>query len=1410
MVKRVITAAAMTTHVLPPLLLLVASFTLPSWGQVVLELALASGSIEPNAGSNVTLSCRGRGDLLQWRHGHHNITLVPHPTSRPNEDRWHVEIVKEKPRAIRSNLTIMHVTLRDSGHYHCQITKTNRDKVAEDNITLHVQASPVLREARNTTVRAGHKAQLSCTFSAAPAPEVNWLRGKVMLDKIKDYTIRSKQESGLHLSDLLIDNVTLKDNGTYKCVASNSKGPGDRPGEPILIVQDLPEVNLTLVRAIGTSQIQMEWAVVDNNSPVQQTKILIAAGDADFGEPSLLAGDQQDIILEDVGSAGQDVRVKILVANEIGEAESEEEIVTLLSEEPSFVPVASPKGSGQNSFTVGWTQPREEARDLVGRFHLFLQEPESGDTQELFLPVTAVDHMFTNLKPATEYTFQVAACKDVFPEKEKDCGKYSQPVRGKTMNGMPGVISDLLVKCKQNLHTNTNTVHIHWRPPITSNGVIDHYKIELKGSASYINEEGQRQFDNTEHKQNVAGSLRNYTFHGALPNTNYTVKVYAGIRRQYSSPMNAVCSMPVSTPHPTHIKKWWLYHHDGRIVLRLPTPHVTERNGTICCHRVVVMKLENGASLEMLPDPSKIPLSTYEEVHSSPSSTGAYVAEAFSGWHIKDKYLLLGDGKVAGNWSWGCSSCLGSPTGDPTPSHSTDNHPTTAPLTRGNRRDLLSLQKVPPLVDGVLSSEANYTGFVIMSVPAKEGKLLTTYTDYLPIIQPKEEVRTYDPDPSSSISEMQIIYVAAGLFTFLLLLTFTLCSLLCFYRRRNKHLEEEEVAESLSGSLGRIFRSLRRSHTLMSQPAVDVKPIPRDELVPQYIEKLKDSELGFRREYEALPEKFYDRTSRASDMIENAPKNRYPDIKAYDQTRVKLSQINGAIGSDYINANYVLGYKERKKFICAQGPMETTVDDFWRMTVEQGCGVVVMLTNLEETGKVKCVKYWPEAGQPKTFGNITIYLVKEKAYSDFMVRTLRAEWGEGDDLHTHEVRQYHYLLWKDFIAPEHPTGVLSFLRRINEAYSHEQGSLLVHCSAGVGRTGTLVALDSLVMELDEEGQASIFNVICDLRHQRNFLVQSLKQYVFIHRALMEYAQFGNTELTIAQLKEMYSNHTHHDSMDDASPLEKEFERLGKVVEDRKPFAIATSEENKPKNRYDYVLPYDSNRVILAPLSTRPSSTYINASFVTGYDLAESFIVTQDPMENTVADFWRMVFDQEVNTIVMLSEVRHEQLGSGEQCCNKYWPDDEETYEHICVKLVSSESYPKYSCRSFLLTNTKNSDVLTVTHFHYIGWSGLLGEVPLVTHGIMEIITRVQTHTDATLSSAAPTLVHCSGGGDRSSVYVCLNNCLRHLRREGRVDVFQTSRRIRALRQFQLQEFAQYEFCYKALVEFIDSKGLENL
>ncbi len=116
------------------------------------------------------------------------------------------------------------------------------------------------------------------------------------------------------------------------------------------------------------------------------------------------------------------------------------------------------------------------------------------------------------------------------------------------------------------------------------------------------------------------------------------------------------------------------------------------------------------------------------------------------------------------------------------------------------------------------------------------------------------------------------------------------------------------------------------------------------------------------------------------------------------------------------------------------------------------------------------------------------------------------------------VFQYHYLVWKDFQAPEHATGILRFLRRLNEDYSTDRGPILIHCSAGVGRTGTLVAIDHLIQQVEEEGSVSVLNTVCDLRHQRNFLVQSRRQYIFVYRTLMEWVQFGNTGIAVADFQ----------------------------------------------------------------------------------------------------------------------------------------------------------------------------------------------------------------------------------------------------------------------------------------------------
>lgn len=292
-----------------------------------------------------------------------------------------------------------------------------------------------------------------------------------------------------------------------------------------------------------------------------------------------------------------------------------------------------------------------------------------------------------------------------------------------------------------------------------------------------------------------------------------------------------------------------------------------------------------------------------------------------------------------------------------------------------------------------------------------------------------------------------------------------------------------------------LCRSLRGRHRLVSVNPPDMNSIPSSELATIYLEKHRDSDYGFQREFELLPDRFNDRTTRASDARENIYKNRYPDIKAYDQTRVKLAQVDSIAGSDYINANFVIGYKERKKFICAQGPMDNTVCDFWRMIWEQHLELILMLTNLEEYSKTKCAKYWPEKTEgEKIYGDFTVSHVEETRYSDYIIRKLSISKNGGRDKEDRIVTQYHYLVWKDFMAPEHPHGIIKFIKRVNEAYSLEKGSILVHCSAGVGRTGTLVALDSLLQQLNEEKQVAIFNTIVDLRHQRNFLVQSLVSF----------------------------------------------------------------------------------------------------------------------------------------------------------------------------------------------------------------------------------------------------------------------------------------------------------------------------
>jgi len=301
-----------------------------------------------------------------------------------------------------------------------------------------------------------------------------------------------------------------------------------------------------------------------------------------------------------------------------------------------------------------------------------------------------------------------------------------------------------------------------------------------------------------------------------------------------------------------------------------------------------------------------------------------------------------------------------------------------------------------------------------------------------------------------------------------------------------------------------------------------------------------------------------------------------------------------------------------------------------------------------------------------------------------------------------------------------------------------------------------------------------------------------KQYMFVYRAIMEHAQFGDTEEDASKIKKRYADLT-------AKGMEEEFQRLGNIVDDRKALSVGTNEDNKLKNQCSTVIPFDRNRVILTPDAMRPHSTYINASFIEGYHNDESFIITQDPMPSTAEDFWRMVTEHSVSTMVMLSGDR----------AWKYWRDggeggeregDSVTFGALKVKLTGKEKLPSYVKREFSVLNSKVEEEVGLTHFEYSAWTGEGSEdTPSSTHGLLDLVE----HATASHGHGGPIAVHCRRGSDRSSVYVALSCLALQIKNESRADVFSVVRKLRSQRQGMVQSEAQYKFIYRAISDYVD-------
>nr|XP_057917303.1 receptor-type tyrosine-protein phosphatase mu-like isoform X5 [Doryrhamphus excisus] len=611
-----------------------------------------------------------------------------------------------------------------------------------------------------------------------------------------------------------------------------------------------------------------------------------------------------------------------------------------------------------------------------------------------------------------------------------------------------------------------------------------------------------------------------------------------------------------------------------------------------------------------------------------------------------------------------------------------------------------------------------------------------------------------------------------------------------------------DEGQNMSSDTSSLVQS--HTHSLRKREAVD-PPYQSGQLHPairvadllQHITQMKCAEgYGFKEEYES----FFEGQSAPWDSAkkdENRMKNRYGNIIAYDHSRVRLQALEGDQSSDYINANYVDGYHRPNHYIATQGPMQETVLDFWRMVWQENTAAIVMVTNLVEVGRVKCCKYWPD--DTEIYRDIKVTLIETELLSEYVIRTFAVEKRGIHEIR--EIRQFHFTGWPDHGVPYHSTGLLGFIRRVKSKTLSNAGPMVVHCSAGAGRTGCFIVIDIMLDMAEREGVVDIYNCVRELRSRRVNMVQTEEQYVFIHDAILEACLCGDTTIPAGQFRSVYYDMNRLDPQTNSSPIKEEFRTLNMVtptlrVED---CSIALLPRNHEKNRCMDVLPPDRCLPFLITIDGE-SSNYINAALMDSYKQPSAFIVTQHPLPNTVKDFWRLVLDYHCTSIVMLNDVDPAQL------CPQYWPENG-VHRHgpIQVEFVSADLEEDIISRIFRIYNAARPQdgYRMVQQFQFLGWP-MYRDTPMSKRSFLKLIRQVDKWQEEYDGGEGRTVVHCLNGGGRSGTFCAISIVCEMLQHQRAVDVFHAVKTLRNNKPNMVDLLEQYKFCYEVALEFLNS------
>ena len=549
-----------------------------------------------------------------------------------------------------------------------------------------------------------------------------------------------------------------------------------------------------------------------------------------------------------------------------------------------------------------------------------------------------------------------------------------------------------------------------------------------------------------------------------------------------------------------------------------------------------------------------------------------------------------------------------------------------------------------------------------------------------------------------------------------------------------------------------------------------LKPIPLD-VFKMHVNKLWQKEKALEDEYESFGGKGHRYPCNVGTIDSNRVKNRFKLIYPYDKSRVVLQVGSEANESDYINASHIPGMYVKNNFIVAQAPKDSTLKHFWQMIIQNKILNIVMVTNLVESGRSKCEPYYPQKeGQKLVIGPYLITLQREEVRIRYIIRYITAIH---NDVKT-KIKHFHFTAWPDHDVPSLYDEMLLFVGKVHKGLVQTDSPILVHCSAGVGRSGTFVALYNLHAAIQKGEAICIYKLVHEMREHRPQMVQTFSQYKFIYLAVLEMV-LGKTSIETDEFISTFQLYMQSETEGYVSVFFQQYSELNYQCE--KGFElvckVAKDENNNDKNPIKSILPCDNNRVVL--LSSHFNCDYINATIFEDINC----MVTINPTANTLLDFMQLIYQCGPSLVVFLTTpIEYQQILVGTSDRVVYWPKQGKVFDtdFFTLTSLSSKTSSSFISNKFSLKNVIDDYDRQFNQLISTAWNEKdEPDLEKIVILLQVILQHKQEHPGSQI------LVHCSDGAGKSGILLTVYKAILDSREKNFIDIFHIVKKFRSER-----------------------------